>query len=76
MTPHCTLPPPIPPKRPRNLHPQLSLAWDYLVQRGGCCYAYEFDADHAPIGPSLREQLGTHGVVTSVSGMNAIIFFP
>ena len=24
----------------------------------------------------VREQLGTHGVVTSVGGMNAIIFFP
>ncbi len=70
-----TFPPFVPPKRPRNMHDQLSLAWDYLVHRQGCAYIYEFDTDHAPIGPSLREQLAKHGVQTSTSGSNAIIFF-
>ena len=64
-----------PPQKPKEITGPLSQAWDYLVNRKGVCRVEQFDEDHEPVGPSLREQLAKHGVKTETSGKTTIIYF-
>lgn len=73
--PICLFPKFVPPKKPRAMKGPLSQAWDYIVSNKGVCDAAQFDDDHSPIGPSLRDQLSRHGVRSSTSRGTTIIFF-
>ena len=40
-----------------TMHPQLKRALEYISNTGGSPNITQFDEDHEPIGPMLREQL-------------------